>query len=105
MQEHFQWDDIDGNNGYYFGGFTPAELQAVWELAPALIFFDAFGTRTNRSIRIALNYEGVPCMEGVPVEEDAKKIKDLIQFRAGQIEASGKISPPTIDEIREKLSS
>lgn len=104
MKEYFQWGDTDGNNGYSYNEFTPAELQAAWELQgmPFIAWGEDTGERRGR-LEVGLS-EGGPSIGLIPNQIDAKTIQAAIQIRAALLEASGQsLNPPTIDQIREQL--
>ncbi|SRR5258708_21869619 len=104
MKEHFQWGDTDGNNGYTYYEFTPAELQAAWELQ-GTPFFDAFRAIPGQGqLEIHLGYESEPYI-GFLQKKDAITIQAAIQTRAKYIEENEDIKAPTTDEIRARLQS
>ncbi len=103
MKEHFAWNDPDGNNGYYYDRFTPAELQAIWELqGMPHIQWNEETPRSGR-LKVILDHRGQPTTEFIPNKIDAKTIEAAIKVRAKLIKQSGNINPPTIEQIRESI--
>ncbi len=103
MREHFQWGDMDGNNGYYYQDLSPAELQAVWELGPTLPYWAAFQAVPGvATVDIHLDHEGQPYFGPIPRKREAMAVKEAILDRAEEILSTSKLNPPTVDQIRQR---
>jgi hypothetical protein len=100
MKEHFQWGDTDGNNGYSYDDFSPAELQAAWDIqGMSHVSWNDMGARSGK-VEVRLDYYGKPYIGLFPNEIDAKTIKSAIEIRSKLIEEQGQLNPPTIEQIR-----